>query len=131
MTACTQPECIGTIVDGYCDVCGSPPGAPPFVPAGAAASRALVAEPGLTAAPDDAQDYRTRVEQAPLPDKVRKAALREVGELERTRDQSPESRDIRTWLDTILDLPWSSKTTDNRRPGSTLGRRGGRHHREG
>ena len=22
MTACTQPGCIGTIVDGYCDVCG-------------------------------------------------------------------------------------------------------------
>ena len=27
MTACTQPGCTGTIVDGYCDVCGSP-GAP-------------------------------------------------------------------------------------------------------
>ena len=24
MTACTQPGCTGTIVDGYCDVCGSP-----------------------------------------------------------------------------------------------------------
>ncbi len=26
MTACTQPGCTGTIVDGYCDVCGSPGG---------------------------------------------------------------------------------------------------------
>jgi serine/threonine-protein kinase PknG len=25
---CQQPGCTGTIVDGYCDVCGSPPGAP-------------------------------------------------------------------------------------------------------
>src|SRR5918998_1736281 len=25
---CTQPGCTGTIVDGYCDVCGSPAGAP-------------------------------------------------------------------------------------------------------
>ena len=25
---CTQPGCTGTIADGYCDVCGSPPGAP-------------------------------------------------------------------------------------------------------
>src|SRR3954464_15643673 len=31
MTACTQPGCTGTIVDGYCDVCGSPLGAVPFV----------------------------------------------------------------------------------------------------
>ena len=26
--------------------------------------------------------------------------------------RAPESGDIRTWLDTILDLPWSTKTTD-------------------
>jgi hypothetical protein len=48
MTACTQPGCIGTIVDGYCDVCGSPPGAVPFVPAEAASagSPTLSDEPG-------------------------------------------------------------------------------------
>jgi hypothetical protein len=40
MTACTQPGCTGRIVDGYCDVCGSPAGAAPFVPAGSAASAA-------------------------------------------------------------------------------------------
>src|SRR5215208_3937751 len=40
MTACTQPACTGTIVDGYCDVCGSPAGAAPFIPAVAAASAA-------------------------------------------------------------------------------------------
>ena len=52
MTACTQPGCTGTIVDDYCDVCGSPAGAPPFIPAGAAASApsaALAGGPGLTA----------------------------------------------------------------------------------
>jgi ATP-dependent Lon protease len=63
--------------------------------------------------PDGAQDYRTRVEQADLPDEVRKAALREVGKLERASDQSPESGWIRTWLDTILELPWHTKTTDS------------------
>ena len=62
---------------------------------------------------DSAQDYRTRVEEAQLPDDVREAALCEVGKLERTSDQSPESGDIRTWLDTILDLPWSTKVTDS------------------
>ncbi|HET9303635.1 MAG TPA: endopeptidase La, partial [Propionibacteriaceae bacterium] len=63
--------------------------------------------------PDGAEDYRARVEAADLPDDVRKAALREVGKLERASDQSPESGWIRTWLDTILELPWSTKTTDS------------------
>lgn len=62
--------------------------------------------------PDGAEDYRTRVEQADLPGVVREAAVREVGRLERTSDQSPESGWIRTWLDTVLELPWQDKTTD-------------------
>ncbi|MGI5222291.1 endopeptidase La [Nocardia sp. CA-290969] len=63
--------------------------------------------------PDGADDYRTRVEQADLPESVREAALREVGRLERSSDQSPESGWIRTWLDTVLELPWTVKTTDS------------------
>ncbi|KXT58294.1 Lon protease [Gordonia sp. QH-12] len=63
--------------------------------------------------PDGAEDYRTRVEGADLPEKVREAALREVGKLERGSDQSPESGWIRTWLDTVLDLPWSVRTDDS------------------
>ena len=177
MSACTQPGCTGRIVDGYCDVCGSPADAVPFVPATAsAASPAFADEPGLAAVPastpllpllredthpadpsgedadtavihtrmadpelptvelltprrltrrltkprtsaedepDGAQGYRTRVEQAQLPDDVREAALCEVGKLERTSDQSAESGDIRAWLDTILDLPWRTKITDS------------------
>ncbi|MGI8458635.1 MAG: endopeptidase La [Propionibacteriaceae bacterium] len=62
--------------------------------------------------PDGADDYRSRVEQADLPDDVRKAALVEVGRLERGSDQSPETGWIRTWLDTVLDIPWQQKTTD-------------------
>ncbi|WP_395311425.1 endopeptidase La [Mycobacterium sp. AMU20-3851] len=58
-------------------------------------------------------DYRARVEAADLPDNVREAALREVGKLERTSDQSPEGGWIRTWLDTVLDLPWNSRTADS------------------
>jgi ATP-dependent Lon protease len=57
-------------------------------------------------------DYRARVEDADLPDSVREAALREVGRLERAGDQSPESGWIRTWLDTVLDLPWNERSED-------------------
>jgi ATP-dependent Lon protease len=63
--------------------------------------------------PDGADDYRTRVESADLPEHVRKAALTEVGKLERASDQSPESGWIRTWLDTVLDIPWNTRTDDN------------------
>ncbi|BBY20508.1 endopeptidase La [Mycobacterium stomatepiae] len=63
--------------------------------------------------PDGSDDYRARVEAADLPDNVREAALREVGKLERSSDQSPESGWIRTWLDTVLDLPWSVRTEDS------------------
>ena len=57
-------------------------------------------------------DYRSRVESADLPEPVREAALREVGRLERAGDQSPESGWIRTWLDTVLDLPWNTRSED-------------------
>lgn len=63
--------------------------------------------------PEGSDDYRARVEAADLPDDVRKAALTEVGKLERASDQSPESGWIRTWLDTVLDIPWSTTTTDS------------------
>lgn len=63
--------------------------------------------------PDGSDDYRARVEAADLPDKVREAALREVGKLERSSEQSPEGGWIRTWLDTVLDLPWNVTTEDS------------------
>ncbi|WP_438866684.1 endopeptidase La [Paractinoplanes brasiliensis] len=62
---------------------------------------------------EGSDDYRARVEAADLPDPVREAALREVGKLERAGDQNPEAGWIRTWLDTVLDLPWNVRTTDN------------------
>ncbi|OLM16232.1 MULTISPECIES: endopeptidase La [unclassified Pseudonocardia] len=63
--------------------------------------------------PDGEADYRARVEAADLPEHVRKAALAEVGKLERASDQSPESGWIRTWLDTVLDIPWNDTTEDS------------------
>jgi ATP-dependent Lon protease len=58
------------------------------------------------------QDYRARVEAADLPAHVAQAALREVDKLERTSEQSPEVGWIRTWLDTVLELPWNDRSDD-------------------
>lgn len=62
---------------------------------------------------DEEDDYRARIEAADLPEKVRAAALKEVDKLERTGDASPESGWIRTWLDTVLDIPWNERTEDS------------------
>ncbi len=62
---------------------------------------------------EEEQDYRARVEAADLPEAVKTAALREVGKLERSSEQNPEAGWIRTWLDTVLDIPWNVRTTDS------------------
>ena len=63
--------------------------------------------------PEGADDYRARVEAAELPDDVRAAALKEVDKLERSSEQNPEAAWIRTWLDTVLELPWGTTTDDS------------------
>ncbi|MEB8336239.1 endopeptidase La [Streptomyces endophyticus] len=62
---------------------------------------------------EESDDYRVRVEAADLPETVREAALKEVEKLERASDQSPEGSWIRTWLDTVLELPWNERTEDS------------------
>jgi len=64
-------------------------------------------------ADNEEDDIRARVESADLPEAVREAALKEVDKLERTSDQSPEVGWIRSWLDTILEMPWSVRTEDS------------------
>ncbi|GAA2727168.1 endopeptidase La [Actinocorallia aurantiaca] len=58
------------------------------------------------------EDYRARIEAADLPEKVEKAALKEVDKLERSSEASPEGGWIRTWLDTVLEMPWNERTED-------------------
>ncbi|MEV4091227.1 endopeptidase La [Streptosporangium saharense] len=78
-----------------------------------AAVRKELAELNGSSPETEEEDYRARVEAADLPEKVREAALKEVDKLERTSDQSPEVGWIRTWLDTVLDIPWNNRTEDS------------------
>ena len=68
----------------------------------------LDGEPGT-----EEEDYRARIEAAALPEKVAEAALREAAKLERSSDASPEASWIRTWLDTLLEIPWNERTDDS------------------
>jgi ATP-dependent Lon protease len=76
----------------------------------AAIRKELAELDGKPASEED--DYRSRIEAADLPEKVREAALKEAAKLERGSDQSPEASWIRTWLDTILEIPWNTRTDD-------------------
>src|SRR5215213_3215792 len=55
-------------------------------------------------------EYRARLDT--LPESARAAVERELGRLERTSEQSPEHGWIRTWLDTMTELPWGEKSED-------------------
>jgi len=68
---------------------------------------------GLDGEPSsEEEDYAARIEKADLPEKVREAVLKEAAKLERGSDQSPEAGWIRTWLDTVLEVPWNTTTDD-------------------
>ena len=62
---------------------------------------------------DGADAYRERAAAAKLPEAVRAAVDREIGRMERTGAQNPEQGWIRTWLDTILDLPWGVRSDED------------------
>ncbi|MFN7992028.1 MAG: endopeptidase La [Bryobacteraceae bacterium] len=55
---------------------------------------------------------REKLAKAQLPDEVRKEAERELKRLERTPPQSPDHHVIRTYLDFVVELPWSMATED-------------------
>ena len=62
---------------------------------------------------DVASTYRARLEESGAPDAVREAVSREIDRLERMSAQSPEHSWIVTWLDTVLDIPWSSRAEES------------------
>ncbi len=61
---------------------------------------------------DIASEYRAKLAERELPEKVAEAIEREIDRLERMSEQSPEHSWIRTWLDTMFDLPWGITSED-------------------
>jgi ATP-dependent Lon protease len=61
---------------------------------------------------DAPDDYRSQAEGRDLPESVRKAVDREIDKLERMSEQNPEHGWIRTWLDTVLEVPWGELSED-------------------
>ena len=59
-----------------------------------------------------ADDYRERLERLELTDENRRTVEREIARFERMSEQSPEHGWVRSWLDTVFDLPWANRSAD-------------------
>jgi ATP-dependent Lon protease len=68
---------------------------------------------------DDAsvvEEYRTKIEEAQMPEAVNEQALKELGRLERMGEQTGESSMIRTYLDWLIAVPWSKRSDEHLDP---------------
>ncbi|MBA4379626.1 MAG: endopeptidase La [Anaerolinea sp.] len=61
----------------------------------------------------DVNELRQRIEQAHLPEQARVTAMKEIERLNQMPPMAPEVGIIRSYIDWILDLPWSKLTEDN------------------
>ncbi len=78
-----------------------------------AAIRKELGEGGPGDGADAVEEYRRRLSEMTMPDSGRQAIERELERFERTSEQSPEHGWIRTWLDTITELPWGQRSEDD------------------
>jgi ATP-dependent Lon protease len=67
----------------------------------------------ITGEQSEAGELRRQIEEANLPEDVRKTAEGEAARLERVPDASPEHGIIRTYLDWLVSLPWARGSLDN------------------
>src|SRR5574341_223214 len=61
----------------------------------------------------DANDLKKRLEAANLPAEAKAIALKELDRLNQMPPMAPEVGIIRTYIDWIVELPWSNSTPDN------------------
>jgi ATP-dependent Lon protease len=63
-----------------------------------------------------AEEYRTKIAEAGMPDDVREQAERELNRLERMGEASGEASMIRSYLDWLVSVPWSNRSEERLDP---------------
>ena len=62
------------------------------------------------------EEYRTKIEEAGMPEAAHEQAVKELARLERMGEQSGEASMIRTYLDWMIALPWSKRSEEHLDP---------------
>lgn len=62
---------------------------------------------------EEINELRKQIEKAKMPPEVKKEADKQLKRLEQMHPESSEASLVRTYLDWLVDLPWSKKTKDN------------------
>jgi ATP-dependent Lon protease len=62
---------------------------------------------------DEQEDLRTKIDALELPDLARREVDRELNRLGRLSRESMEAQVVRNFLETIIELPWNTRTEDH------------------
>lgn len=62
---------------------------------------------------EEIKEFRKKIEEAKMPEKVLKEAEKQLRRLEKMHPDSAEAATVRTYLEWMVELPWSKSTKDN------------------
>ncbi len=62
---------------------------------------------------EDLKELKARLDKLPLPEEARREVEREWGRLNRLGRESMESQVVRTYLETVADLPWGERSEEH------------------
>jgi len=61
---------------------------------------------------EEKEELEKRIKEKGMPEEVESKALKELSRMDKMQTSSPEYNVLRIYLDWLLDLPWTEKTTD-------------------
>ncbi|OGL40464.1 MAG: endopeptidase La [Candidatus Schekmanbacteria bacterium GWA2_38_9] len=62
---------------------------------------------------EEINEFRDKIKKAKMPEKVKTEADKQLGRLERMHPDAAEASLVRTYLDSLAELPWNKSTKDN------------------